>query len=46
MQIGGKSVAEAGCVPILRMREFQKTGRLPDSLVTTIEAGVSELSRQ
>lgn len=35
-RVGGKSMAQAGCVPILHMRGFQKGGRLPDALVADI----------
>lgn len=35
--IGGKTVAQAGCVPILSMRHFQQTGKLSDTLVLDIE---------
>jgi quinolinate synthase len=34
--VGGKTMAQAGCVPILHMRGFQKGGRLPDALVADI----------
>lgn len=34
--IGGRTAAELGGIPILRMREFGKTGKLPDSLVEDI----------
>lgn len=34
--VGGKSMARAGCEPILHMRGFQKEGRLPDDLVMDI----------
>lgn len=34
--INGKSVASAGCVPILHMRHFQKNKRLSDALVKDI----------
>lgn len=32
-RVGGHTVAELGAIPILHMREFQRTGRLPDALV-------------
>jgi quinolinate synthase len=35
-RIAGKTAAELGGVPILHMRAFQKTGRLPDDLVADI----------
>jgi quinolinate synthase len=35
-KVGGKSMARAGCEPILHMRGFQKMGRLPDDLVVDI----------
>ena len=34
--VGGKTMAQAGCVPILHMRGFQKGGQLPDALVADI----------
>ena len=34
--IGGKSIAQAGCIPILSMRHFQKTGKLSDPLIDDI----------
>ena len=34
--IGGKSAAALGGEPILHMRDFQRTGRLPDGLVSHI----------
>lgn len=34
--VGGRTMAQAGCVPILHMRGFQKGGRLPDALVADI----------
>lgn len=30
--IGGKTMAQAGCIPILHMRHFQKTGKLSNDL--------------
>lgn len=36
--VGGRSMALAGCEPILHMRGFQKTGRLPEALVADILA--------
>ncbi len=35
-QAGGRSIAQAGCEPILHMRAFQQTKRLPDALVNDI----------
>ncbi|KAK1313332.1 hypothetical protein QJS10_CPA06g01225 [Acorus calamus] len=35
----GQSVAELGCEPILHMRHFQATGKLPDKLVGQILGG-------
>ena len=35
-RVGGKSMAAAGCVPILHMRGFQKAGHLPEGLVDDI----------
>ena len=37
-RIEGKSMAEVGCEPILHMRGFQKSKRLPESLVKDIQA--------
>jgi len=34
--IGGKTVARAGCVPILHMRHFQRTKQLSDALIDDI----------
>lgn len=34
--IGGMSVARAGCVPILHMRDFQRDGRLSEALVQDV----------
>ena len=34
--IGGRTAAELGGIPILRMREFGKSGKLPESLVDDI----------
>jgi quinolinate synthase len=34
--IGGKTIAQAGCVPILHMRSYQLHKRLPDTLVEDI----------
>ncbi|KAI3436690.1 hypothetical protein D9Q98_006105 [Chlorella vulgaris] len=34
--VDGKTMAQAGCVPILHMRGFQKGGSLPDALVADI----------
>jgi len=38
----GKSVAEVGCEPILHMRHFQATKRLPDKLVHQVVHGNGE----
>lgn len=35
-KIDGRSVAAIGCEPILHMRGFQKSKKLPDSLVKDI----------
>lgn len=40
----GKSVAEVGCEPILHMRHFQATKRLPGKLVHQVVHGNEELS--
>ncbi len=40
----GHSVAERGTVPILRMRAFQHTGRMPDALVAAVTGRASALS--
>lgn len=42
--IGGKTVAQAGCVPILSMRHFQKTGEFSPSLVADIKTRNSVLT--
>jgi quinolinate synthase len=34
--VGGRSMAQAGCEPILHMRAFQKTKVLPPDLVADI----------
>ena len=34
--VGGKTMAQAGCVPILHMRGFQTGKRLPDALIEDI----------
>ncbi|KAL4443002.1 hypothetical protein ABPG77_008493 [Micractinium sp. CCAP 211/92] len=34
--VDGKTMAQAGCVPILHMRGFQKGGKLPDALAEDI----------
>ncbi|KAL4457736.1 hypothetical protein ABPG75_012601 [Micractinium tetrahymenae] len=34
--VDGKTMAQAGCLPILHMRGFQKGGKLPDALVEDI----------
>ncbi|XP_073013991.1 quinolinate synthase, chloroplastic [Typha latifolia] len=38
----GKSVAEVGCEPILHMRQFQATGKLPEMLVHHILSQTGE----
>ncbi len=35
-KIDGRSIAAIGCEPILHMRGFQKSKKLPDSLVQDI----------
>ena len=35
-KVGGKTMAQAGCVPILHMRGFQMGKRLPDGLVEDV----------
>lgn len=35
-EVDGRSMAAVGCEPILHMRGFQKTGKLPSSLVEDI----------
>lgn len=35
-RIGGRTVAELGSVPIVHMREFQRSGRLPEALVQDV----------
>ena len=34
--IGGRSMASAGCEPILHMRDFQRSGQIPEGLVQDI----------
>ena len=34
--IGGRSMASAGCEPILHMRDFQKSGQMPERLVQDV----------
>ena len=34
--VGGRSIAQAGCEPILHMRAFQKTKMLPPNLIADI----------
>ena len=34
--IGGRSMASAGCEPILHMRDFQRSGQMPEGLVQDI----------
>jgi quinolinate synthase len=36
-QVGGRSAAEVGTEPILHMRHFQRTGKLPDALVRDVQ---------
>ena len=36
--VGGRSMAAAGCEPILHMRGFQKSGKLPPALESDIIA--------
>lgn len=36
--VNGRSMASAGCEPILYMRDFQSSGRLPDALVDDISS--------
>ena len=38
--VSGRSLAAAGCEPILHMRAFQKDKRLPDALVADVLARV------
>jgi len=40
-RVGGRSLAAAGCEPILHMRAFQRTRRLPDALVQDVLARVA-----
>ena len=35
-RVGGRTMAQAGCLPILHMRGFQKGGSLPQALVDDI----------
>jgi len=37
-QVKGRSMADLGSEPILHMRHFQRTGRLPDALVEQVES--------
>jgi len=37
-RIGGKTVASAGCVPILHMRDFSKNKALGDNLVEDMKS--------
>eukprot|EP00892_Ulva_mutabilis_P000972 jgi/Ulvmu1/10876/UM007_0052.1 len=37
-EVNGMTVVEGGCKPILHMRDFQRTGILPDGLVSDISA--------
>lgn len=39
--VNGRSMAQAGCEPILHMRDFQSSGRLPDSLVQDIASRIN-----
>ncbi len=34
--VNGRSMAQAGCEPILHMRAFQSSGQLPESLVQDV----------
>ena len=34
--VGGRSMAEAGCEPILHMRAFQQAGKLPLALTADV----------
>ena len=40
----GHSVAERGTVPILHMRAFQHTGRMPDALVAAVTGHAAALA--
>jgi len=40
-RVSGRSLAAAGCEPILHMRAFQRTRRLPDALVQDVLARVA-----
>ncbi len=42
--INGRSVAEAGCEPILHMRDFQRSKALSDSLVADIQRRAKAVS--
>jgi quinolinate synthase len=44
--LGGRSLASAGCEPILHMRAFQADKRLPDALVDDIMARSRGAARQ
>jgi quinolinate synthase len=37
-RVGGRTMAQAGCVPILHMRGFQRGGQLPEELVADVRA--------
>ena len=43
-RVNGRSLAAAGCEPILHMRAFQKQRRLPDALVSDILARAESLA--
>ena len=34
--IGGRTAADIGCEPILHMRHFQRSGRIPEELVDAV----------
>lgn len=36
LQVGGKTMAQAGCKPILHMNEYMKAKKLSDALVEDI----------
>jgi quinolinate synthase len=38
--VDGKTMAQAGCVPILHMRGFQRSGKLPEDLVGDMQARI------
>jgi quinolinate synthase len=41
-QVGGQSVAQLGTLPILNMRDFQRSGRLSDSLLEDMRTRVAD----